>query len=162
MLKSFQLQYAPRAFRAEAEAWRAVIYLNLLHSVNILLEVVEIANIRTSKAIRHLLFSLSPLKQVMTALSNSLACDPIRGRRSGDNLDVDVWRSRRASGISMHSSAWRSLAKVSDPGNPNQDEVDNARNIIVACRNDIIALWDNEDVHKCLRDQRVVLDSQAI
>ncbi|TCD64876.1 hypothetical protein EIP91_003542 [Steccherinum ochraceum] len=162
LLKSFQLQYAPQAFRAEAEAWRAVIYLNLVHSVNVLLEIVEASSIRTSKAIRHLQISLSPLRQVLTTLSETLALETSRGRRSGDHLDVEVWRARRASGISIHSSAWRSLAKVSDPGSATQDEVENARNIIVACRSDIAALWFNEDVRKCLKDQNVVLDSQAV
>ena len=164
LLKSFQLQYASQAFHAEAEAWRVVIYLNLLYCVNILLDVVDVANARMSKTLRHLQVSLSPLRQVVTTLSNALACDPIRGRRSGDNLDltVDVWRSKRLSGISMHSSAWRSLAKVSEPGNASQEEIENARSIIMACRNDIVALWSNEDVHRCLREQAVVLDSQAI
>ncbi|THH29934.1 hypothetical protein EUX98_g4248 [Antrodiella citrinella] len=161
LLKSFQLLYAPLAFRAEAEAWRAVIYLNLVHSINILLEVVEIANIRTSRAIRQLQIRLSPLKHVLATLTQSLSSDSVRARQSADNPDIDVWRARRASGISLHSSAWRSLAKVSEPGNVSQYEVDNARNIIVACHDDILALWANEDVHKCLQDQRVALDGQA-
>lgn len=32
-LKNFQLQFTPRAFRAEAESWRAVIHLNLIRSI---------------------------------------------------------------------------------------------------------------------------------
>ncbi|KAH8108054.1 G-alpha-domain-containing protein [Cristinia sonorae] len=162
LLKSFQLLYAPRAFRAEAEAWRAVIYLNLVHSVNILLDVVDAANLRTSKTIRHLQISLSPLRQVRTALTNTLSTENARARLSVEDLDVEVWRARRASGISVHSSAWRSLAKVSGPGNASQDDIENARSVIGACRNDIAAIWSNKDVRECLSNQAIELDSQAV
>ncbi|EIN08788.1 P-loop containing nucleoside triphosphate hydrolase protein [Punctularia strigosozonata HHB-11173 SS5] len=41
LLKNFQLQFTPKAFRAEAEAWRAVIHFNLVRSVNFLLDLLE-------------------------------------------------------------------------------------------------------------------------
>ena len=41
ILRNFQLQYAPSAFHAEAEAWRAVIDLNLVRSVTFLLNLLE-------------------------------------------------------------------------------------------------------------------------
>lgn len=37
MLRNFQLQYTPQAFRTEAEAWSAIIHLNLVRSVNFIL-----------------------------------------------------------------------------------------------------------------------------
>ncbi|TCD64088.1 hypothetical protein EIP91_004560 [Steccherinum ochraceum] len=40
ILKQFQLFYAPQAFRVEAEAWRAVIHLNLVRSINLILDIV--------------------------------------------------------------------------------------------------------------------------
>ena len=40
-LRNFQLNLAPKAFQADAEAWRSIIHLNLLMSVNYLLEVLK-------------------------------------------------------------------------------------------------------------------------
>lgn len=40
-LRNFQLNLAPRAFQVDAEAWRIVIHLNLLISVNYLLEILK-------------------------------------------------------------------------------------------------------------------------
>ncbi|KAL5514345.1 hypothetical protein ACEPAG_2433 [Sanghuangporus baumii] len=40
-LRNFQLNLAPQAFQADGEAWRTVIHLNLLISVNYLLEVLK-------------------------------------------------------------------------------------------------------------------------
>ena len=40
-LRNFQLNLAPKAFQADAEAWRSIIHLNLLISVNYLLEVLK-------------------------------------------------------------------------------------------------------------------------
>ncbi len=41
ILRNFQLKFAPAAFHAEAEAWRAVIDLNLVRSVTFLLNLLE-------------------------------------------------------------------------------------------------------------------------
>ncbi|THH01144.1 hypothetical protein EW026_g1508 [Hermanssonia centrifuga] len=38
LLKNFQLHFAPKAFEADGEAWRAVIHLNLVRAVNFILE----------------------------------------------------------------------------------------------------------------------------
>ncbi|KLO16117.1 G-alpha-domain-containing protein [Schizopora paradoxa] len=40
-LKNFQLHFTPRAFHADAEAWRIVIYMNLIRSVNSILELLD-------------------------------------------------------------------------------------------------------------------------
>ncbi|KAK7685083.1 hypothetical protein QCA50_011920 [Cerrena zonata] len=38
-LKNFQLTFAPKAWRAERASWRAVIQFNLIHAVNVILDV---------------------------------------------------------------------------------------------------------------------------
>lgn len=42
-LKNFQLHFTPRKFKADAEAWRTVIHLNLLRSVNYVLDLLSSA-----------------------------------------------------------------------------------------------------------------------
>ena len=58
ILKQFQLFFAPKAFRVEAEAWRAVIHLNLVRSVNFILDLLPSAG--TTTVSREAL-SMSPL-----------------------------------------------------------------------------------------------------
>ena len=41
MLKNFQLKYTPNALRAEADAWRVVVHLNLVRSVNFILDILS-------------------------------------------------------------------------------------------------------------------------
>ena len=41
MLKNFQLYFTPKALQAETDAWRAVIHLNLVRSVNFVLDVLS-------------------------------------------------------------------------------------------------------------------------
>ena len=40
-LKNFQLQFAPRAFYSDAESWRTVVYLNLVRSVNCIMDIIN-------------------------------------------------------------------------------------------------------------------------
>ncbi|KAI0699036.1 G-alpha-domain-containing protein [Cerioporus squamosus] len=41
MLKNFQLAFAPKAWKAERESWRAVIQLNLIRSINNILDILS-------------------------------------------------------------------------------------------------------------------------
>ena len=41
MLKNFQLHFPPKALQAESDAWRAVIHLNLVRSVNFILDLLS-------------------------------------------------------------------------------------------------------------------------
>jgi len=101
ILKNFQLLFAPKSFYAEVEAWKAVIHLNLVRSVNFILDLLEdprspstehrrspsatASRERSSNDLRFLKMRLAPLRQVEQMLSRRLfevpICECVTGRR---------------------------------------------------------------------------------
>lgn len=92
LLKNFQLRFAPKAFHAEIDAWRAVIQLNLVRSVNVVVGLLargpnKIATIAISVSpdyprpkvdLRWLKMRLAPLRQVELILNRVLGVqDPV-------------------------------------------------------------------------------------
>ena len=60
-------------------------------------------------------------------------------------------------------SGWKSLARVRRPSSSaHQDELQDTRQIIDACRDDILALWANETVQAGLRERRIVLEDHYL
>ena len=185
LLKNFQLHFAPTVFFAEAEAWRPVIHLNLVRAVNFILSVLsetsspsgtpELSSTRsitklrdyhgrptTSNAVadplRSLRMRLSPLNQVELILEKRLCGDvPKTRRRSSSELS----RPRPAD-IAIHArSGWKTMARATRPTSATSsghDELHDARRIIEACRDDIMALWTDETVHRGLKEKDVVLE----
>ena len=186
LLKNFQLHFAPKAFHAEAESWRAVIHLNLVRAVNFILSHENLyitnpaprpatassnASHRSSSSIstgssarqgsteslRHLRIRLSPLRQVELILQRRLCVD-------GSSPPDDPPGSPRSSDLSVRvRSGWKGLARVRRPtSTTHQDELQNARQIIDACRDDIIAVWADEAVQAGLREQSLVLEDHCV
>ncbi|THH19627.1 hypothetical protein EW146_g1600 [Bondarzewia mesenterica] len=197
MLRNFQLQFTPQAFRKEAEAWRAVIHLNLVRSVTFILNLLSdtrtsvpppspasqlgIAEpdsdtadqtkptVRTTGELRHLRIRLSPLRSVEEALANFLSAEAVHPQQQQELSLYD-----RAFEVSVRpGSKWKSLFRTNlaaasgsgGNGRPTrhraQDELANAKKVIEACREDMIALWENETVRESLRSQRVALEFQS-
>ncbi|KAJ7155205.1 guanine nucleotide binding protein, alpha subunit [Mycena filopes] len=104
-LKNFQLMYEPQAFRAERASWRAIIHLNILRSLQIILDAVALASNATdlppdsaadsnshSEAVTYprpdadllaLRARLLPLLEIQALLTRRLAS------RDVDHLDTD-------------------------------------------------------------------------
>ncbi|KAJ8073750.1 hypothetical protein PM082_012028 [Marasmius tenuissimus] len=123
ILKNFQLHFSPRAFQERAELWRPVIHLNLVRSVNFILNVMLPPKDTSSQpstrptsppptspkstsavlparqlddTLRRLCFSLTPLKQVEETLTKR-----ITGSAILPPIDTTVvYRSRSGSGAS--------------------------------------------------------------
>ena len=210
MLKNFQLHFTPRAFRAESDAWRAVIHLNLVRSVNFIIDLLSQsagANLahsnsttyrphgdgplysqggdasptattfgspyqhhRTSQKpppsneIRRFKLALSPLRQVEVILAKQLSVherdimDPSGARLAARPSEVTVRGGR----------GWTSLLRRKPlEGVLNQHQQDhvealeNARQILDACRADIVALWTSESVQAGLKEEGIVLKEQS-
>jgi guanine nucleotide-binding protein subunit alpha len=162
ILRNFQLKYAPTAFHAEAEAWRAAIDLNLVRSVTFLLNLLEesspIASNSTTDAasgggggsssvdtgppgdLRRLRVRLSPLRSIEGSLARSI---------SPEHYPWPVG--------SVGSSSNSSKAR----GQGFEEVQRNARRVIEACREDIVALWNYPAVHASFADQSVSLECQS-
>ncbi len=210
ILRNFQLKYAPSAFRAEAEAWRAVIDLNLVRSVTFLLNLLEESTPtspsmssstvdaagsksgdvdmsptspgtkivplgRLTDDLRRLRVSLSPLRNIEETLARAICPEhyPRRGGWAGSSskkgntaCSSTTLPTERAFEVSVRSgSRWKTLFKgsgaVSKAKSQGYEEAQNARRVIEACREDIVALWGHPAVRASLADQSVSLEFQS-
>lgn len=155
MIKNFQLYFCPTSFYAEAEAWRVVIHLNLVRHVNHILEVISTSNSPQGKTLpdkdfRVLQMRLSPLKQVELILTRALSAETGGSASSSPTSEKPTWRPDRATEVSIRGgSGWKSFMRkrrgsvVRSPAIP--DEVEDARRILDACKDDIVALWKAQE-----------------
>ncbi|KAA1473061.1 G-alpha-domain-containing protein [Dentipellis sp. KUC8613] len=189
ILRNFQLQFTPTAFKAEVAAWRVVIDLNLVRSVTYILNILVEPSAspsspsqyaphsddeerltpleEVSPELRRLRISLSPLRGVEEVLRRFLSAEEHGGGGGGSVPHL----KDRAFEVSVRSgSKWKSLfgkggnAHGAGPGaarggrGQGQEELENARRVIEACREDMMALWAHPTVRQSLTAQRVSLE----
>ncbi|KAJ7637070.1 guanine nucleotide binding protein, alpha subunit [Roridomyces roridus] len=184
ILKNFQLYFAPKAFHTETEAWRPVIHLNLVRSVNFILGLLEIRHPSTysgarprkpstpdnalSGQLRRLSISLAPLRQVEESLSNRIAGSrPIE--EYTDSSEADRYHPAKASEISLRSGAgWTAFLRFRHGGSTSFDRTEKAdsedlqnRRILSACAGDIMTLWAAPEVQRGLKDREITLEEQS-
>ncbi|KAJ7770590.1 guanine nucleotide binding protein, alpha subunit [Mycena metata] len=177
ILKNFQLCFAPKAFQAETEAWRPVIHLNLIRSVNFILGLLEIRHPSTysndqapsspdsalSGQLRRLSISLAPLRQVEETLSNRIA----GSRPPEEASEADRYHPSKASEISLRSgSGWTAFLRFRRSSTSPSDRNEKAeelqtRRILSACAGDIMTLWAAPEVQQGLRDREITLQEQS-
>ncbi|KAJ7143332.1 guanine nucleotide binding protein, alpha subunit [Mycena crocata] len=176
ILKNFQLHFAPKAFQAEAEAWRPVIHLNLVRSVNFVLGLLDIRHPSTyasaeqpsspdsalSGQLRRLSISLAPLRQVEESLSNRIA----GSRPPEEPSEADRYHPAKASEISLRSgSGWTAFLRFrrgsTSPDRYDKSEEMQARRILSACAADIMTLWAAPEVQQGLKDREITLQEQS-
>jgi hypothetical protein len=196
LLKNFQMYFAPAAFHEESEAWRAVIYLNLVRTVNFILDLLDSAAIDQTTAkgggvpapLRRLQLSLSPLRGVEQSLKRRLSPDdpfllssptdssPL-GKispydaicpseffvRSGSQWKMSLRKARESylaqevkASAEINNGAWRPKGKGKA-----EEEMDAARRVIEACRDDIAELWAHQRVRDILSRRGVILEEQS-
>ncbi|EPS97641.1 hypothetical protein FOMPIDRAFT_1024939 [Fomitopsis schrenkii] len=170
LLKNFQIQFAPKAFQAEVDAWRAVIQLNLVRSVNVILAYLTkssaaaaAASPRFSKPkddLRWLKMRLAPLRQVEVILNRLLGVSAGEG---GSPTEVEMnWDSDKLSEVAVGSDfGWRTLIRTEKarPTSRFWDDLDDARKIMEACRDDIVAMCQDKLVQGVLDEEGIsILD----
>ena len=162
MVKNFQLKFCPAAFYAEAEAWHTVIHLNLVRYVNFILEALPKpvgAQGRSppDKVNRVLQMRLSPLKHVEFILTRAISGQPT-GVSSPIGEKLPSFPGRSTEVCIRGGSAWKSLVRGRESLESSSefaprssivvDELEDARQILDACKDDIVALWKN---HVCIK-----------
>ena len=136
---------------------------------------------RLTDDLRRLRVSLSPLRNIEECLARFISPEhyPRRvgcassssnnnnGSRNGGNPAAAL-PTERAFEVSVRSgSRWKTLFKGSGGGamskarSQGYEEVKNARRVIEACRDDIVALWNHTAVRASLADQSVSLEFQS-
>ena len=216
MLKNYQLHFTPKALQAESDAWRAVIHLNLVRSVNFILDLLSNtipshatpyassynphpapqhgngqqahasgggdtsptvasfapANHRMSATpqpaseIRRYKLALSPLRQVEMILVKQLSVHDVPSRAAAQaEARSSPWLSGRSEVAVRGGRGWKSLLRRRTQDDLQAvhypEELENARQILDACRADIVGLWASESVQSGLREEGVVLQEQS-
>ena len=138
---------------------------------------------RLTDDLRRLRVSLSPLRNIEECLERFISPDhyPRRVGRVASSSNNNGTRSggsstappptERAFEVSVRSgSRWKTLFKGSGGSNGSAiskarsqeyEEVQNARRVIEACREDIVTLWNHPEVRAGLADQSVSLEFQS-
>ncbi|KAF8632865.1 hypothetical protein AX17_004713 [Amanita inopinata Kibby_2008] len=168
VLKNFQLHFSPKAFEAEAVVWCPVIYLNLVRSVNFVLNVLN-DNLKDGRdsivqyspqfeGLRRHFIRLAPLRQVEESLIKKLS-----GSSPSYHSGAIRYHPSRASEVEIRSgSAWKGLFKLrrqSQPGSIAAQDDPNRR-ILAACTDDILDLWRDVSVRDFLAENDIVLEDQ--
>jgi guanine nucleotide-binding protein subunit alpha len=192
ILKNLQLYLAPKAFQAEVwpqfyqnnnlmndtrvfqvEAWRPVVHLNLVRTVNFVLSLLEIRHPTSyspdaepatphnafTAQLRELLISLAPLREVEDILSDWI----MSSRPPEESLEADRYHPVKVSEISVRSqTAWTAfLRSRCEPDRTEQAEELQTRQTLSACAGDIMTLWATPEVQQVLKDREIVLQDQA-
>ncbi|KAH9039585.1 G-alpha-domain-containing protein [Lactarius pseudohatsudake] len=119
-----------------------------------------------SDDLRRLRVSLSPLGRIEQSLARFISPDNPRQAGAGSGS----LPTERAFEVSVRSgSRWKTLFRrggggsnsTSGPSNHGHEEVQNARSVIEACREDIVALWNHPAVRASLAEQSVALEFQS-
>ncbi|EPQ53559.1 G-alpha-domain-containing protein [Gloeophyllum trabeum ATCC 11539] len=190
MLKNFQLQFTPKAFKAESGAWRAVIHLNLVRSVNFILDLLspnprfthagspasviisgsdllgqqQPQYVHTDGPVGPIIEPTPELKQLRMRLSPLKRVEEMLSKRiSADDPNPVRKGLNSASEVSVRSgSGWKALARLSHRTRPaSPDELEDAGRVIEACRDDIIELWADPVVQKGLKSNEIALQEQS-
>ncbi|KAF7365489.1 Guanine nucleotide binding protein, alpha subunit [Mycena venus] len=171
LLRNLYLYFAPKAFQAEAGAWRSVICLNLVRSVNFVLSKLEIpsshagdvqpssSDSASSSELRRLLIALAPLRQVEETLINLIGGSSPLDEKS----QAGQYHSAKVSEISVRAGAgWTAFRRGFTSGSDREEHADElqASRILSACAGDIMTLWAAPEVQQILEGQKIALENQ--
>ncbi|KZP28108.1 G-alpha-domain-containing protein [Athelia psychrophila] len=176
ILKNFILHYSPTSFYSERETWKSIIHLNLVRSVNFVLDLLEdpVPKRTTSAStrppsqpktpgpystnhLRALKMRLAPLRHIEITLNRIICAPEIREGAMRYKMD-------RAAEVSVSAgSGWKALLKLRRDRRDSRasDELVNTQRVVEACKDDIILLWQDSTIQDGLRRHKVVLEDQS-
>ncbi|KAJ7201405.1 guanine nucleotide binding protein, alpha subunit [Mycena pura] len=180
-LKNFQLLYEPKTFRAERASWRAIIQLNVVRSIQIILDAMARAqnlndrppsarssisshdSLRLDAELIGLNTRLLPLLEVEKSLMKRLS---IPGEWEATTRPLT---SRRRQGeIAVNSTvAWKGAFTRTDRESIDTDHLvdwddpEDPGVVLHACREDMKRLWEHPTVQAILEKQSIRLQEQA-
>ncbi|KAF5340237.1 hypothetical protein D9611_007934 [Ephemerocybe angulata] len=188
VLKNFQYQFAPKAFEAEAELWKPIVHLNLVRSINFVInflnsriagmrEVMKDAPMATGQGLHfsgdvyRLIASLAPLRDVEDTLNQILAVEPTSGQPQATGINLYYNPAKAPEGSVAEGYGWRNLAVTSRPSvdassssaddTPSiSDRLWQARRVLLSCGEDIEKLWNDRTVRRALKSAEITLEEQ--
>lgn len=154
--------HARQSWDAERMSWRTVVHLNLVRSVNRILDALENApKTETTKQMNLLRMRLSPLRRVQRDLETHL------GLAGGNEVHAaaDTGVFRRPTEVSLCSrygwAAALGLAKQKTNCRGKRSPAEDALEVILMSRDDIAALWGDDDVRAALEVHGLRLEDQS-
>ena len=145
--------------------WRPVIHLNLVRSVNFILNTLSDGTKGNRESsphssgqwdgLRRHLIRLAPLRHVEESLTKKIS-----GTMCQSNGEKTIhYHPSRAPEVELRSGlGWKGLFKVKRQSDSNVD--DSNRRILAACADDILGLWNDPSVQECLAVNSIVLEDQ--
>ncbi|KAI6131403.1 guanine nucleotide binding protein, alpha subunit [Pisolithus croceorrhizus] len=174
-LKNFRMQYAAEKWAQERTSWRTVIQLNLVRSVNAILDAVKDPDAddgsRISFTERHQLLAirLSPLRRVEEDLKRLLgaAAKPVEVVEPSSS--IRTISPRPSAEFFVRSWEWRSFVQASQNGNESahprtRHEGANSTDvseIIARCSEDIRELWEDDIIQDMVKRRGLRLEDSA-
>jgi hypothetical protein len=156
------MSYARQSWEAERMSWRTVIHLNLVRSVNRILAVLEnVPETETAGRVNLLRMRLSPLRRVQRDLEMHL------GLAEGDELHAaaDTGVFRCPAEVCLRSqNGWANalgLARQKTRGQGKRSLAEEALEVILMSRDDIAALWGDDEVRTALDVRGLRLEDQS-
>lgn len=159
-IKVFQMSYTRQAWEEKRMSWRTVIHLNLVRSVNTILDALENAP-ETASRVNLLRMRLSPLRRVQHDLELHLGL--AEGEEVHAGTDAGIFR-RRAEVCVRSRSGWATalgFAKERKRTPGRRSLAEEALEVILMSRDDIAALWGDDAVRAALEIRGVRLEDQS-
>ncbi|KAJ6536343.1 guanine nucleotide-binding protein alpha-4 subunit [Mycena capillaripes] len=179
-LKNFQLINSPKAFKAERPSWRAVVHLNVVRSIRLILNAVAVADAFASSPqppgpddpvypaltpeLLTLKMCLRPLQQVEMVLLSKLAYGTQLKNEAPDDVPTPAE-------ISVHSGTpWKNAfsrfmnnvrSSIDGPEANEPQDSREARQILHACSENMVRLWNDPIVKQVLKIHRLRLEDMA-
>lgn len=181
------MRFAELAWEKERNGWRAVVQLNIVRSITTILEAVEAEmrgdpahesdeeisqlDIEDDEGLRFdeghslLVIRLAPLRAVETLLERHLgpAADPQEPElpMAATPFDEPVGKSVSKPSQEFAVRSWKEVLDPESRTNHAGDDLDSATRTIVACKDDMKALWNDKSVRLALKHQNQRLPDSA-
>ncbi|PPQ98401.1 hypothetical protein CVT24_004080 [Panaeolus cyanescens] len=181
-IKNFQITYAQKAWAEERQSWKAVILFNLVHTVNLIVDVVQDAVDRSGRTSEHtsvdvagrptqhhhkVLLRLAPLRRIEDDLKTHLGAGTSEVEILSKNLEsngpsheVELNRAIVQEFTVRSSSGWKSiLAQVRKSQSGRESQIHQAlSDVVVSCKDDIRWLWNDSVTQLILQSRSLKLD----
>jgi len=174
------MSYARNSWAEERGSWHAVILLNLVRSVNIIVDVLSDgrgddsapstrqASLRPSEKHRKVMLRLVPLRQIEKDLKQYLGAgsteiDISRTTVSDDvhsNVHFELNKGIFQEFCVRSSSGWRSiLDQIRQPHSDKETQLHSvACHVVASCREEIRWLWNDALTQRILRERQIRLE----
>ncbi|KAF8651605.1 hypothetical protein AX16_004672 [Volvariella volvacea WC 439] len=174
ILKNIQLHFAPRAFLDESANWKPIIFINLIRSVNFVIELLEGKDpareaqergpnlLKDNNELAILCTRLVPLRAVEEHLTTKIAgTKGILTTAEEDKIWKFYYNPRKAPEITLRPGfGWKSSVFRKQTGEKIVTCDPEDWQVLNSCTEDIASLWEHALVQQALKSYKIELKDQ--